>query len=111
MSEFRLSPRAYAALAILAPLPLLAVLALGYSLVLPFLSLNPLLIAGVTCCSGVILALTLRVAMPQIRLAKGSVLLLIPALLGILMGLMGFSLGRPGLVWASLPLTYLGIVA
>src|SRR5712692_9798323 len=111
MSELRLSPRAYAALAILAPLPLLTVLALSYSLVFPLLSLNPLLIVGLTSCSGVILALTLRVAMPQVRLAKGSVLLLIPSLLGILMGVVGFSLGRPSMVWASLPLTYLGIVA
>jgi hypothetical protein len=111
MSELRLSPGAYAALVIVAPLPLLAVLALGNPLVLSFLSLNPLLIVGVTSCSAVILALTLRVAMPQYRLAKGSVLLLIPGLLGILMGVLGFSLGRPGMVWASLLLTYVGIVA
>src|SRR5438477_5827565 len=111
MSEFRLSPRAYALLTMLAPWPLLAVLASGNLSVLSVFALNPfLLVSALTCC-GVILAVTLRVAMPQLLLARGSVLQLVPVFLGILMNLLGSSLGQVGIAWASLPITYLGISA
>src|SRR4029077_6272526 len=111
MSEFRLSPRAYAILTMLAPLPLLAFLASGNLMLLSAFSLNPFLLVAALSCSGVILALTLKVAMPHLTLAKGSILLLIPIFLGVLMNLLGFSLAEFGIVWASLPITYLGIIA
>jgi hypothetical protein len=98
-------------LTMLSPLPLLAVLTSGNLLVLSELTLNPFLLVSVLSCSGVVLALTLRVAMPHLLLARGSVLLLILVLSGIIMNLLGFSLGQFGIVWASLPLTYLGITA
>jgi hypothetical protein len=111
MSEFRLSPRAYALLTMLVPLPFIAVLALGNLQVLSGFRLNPFLLVAALSCSAIILALTLRVAMPHLLLARGSVVLLLPIVLGVLMNMIGLSVGQFGIVWASLLLTYLGMGA
>jgi len=106
-----LSPRSYAALATLVPLPLLAALLSGNAVILAIFGSNVLLIIATVACSCFIVAATLRIAVLQYLLAKGSTLLLLPALLGILVCLEGSYLGHPWIGLGSFLLAYLGVVA
>jgi hypothetical protein len=111
ITELLLSPRTYAAVALVAPLPLLAGLISGDSLTLTIFSSHTLATIAVLSCACIILATALRIAVPRHLLARGSSEFLIPTIFGIVGSAVGSSLGGPGLAWASVLLAYLGIIA